>query len=367
LVSVCHLTSVHTRYDSRIFLKECRSLVGGGYDVGLIVADGLGDEVKDGVSIVDVGRAENRFRRMTGTVNDIYKKALEINAALYHFHDPELIPVGIKLRKNGKIVIFDAHEDLPRQILGKPYLNEYIKKIISISFTFYERWKCPAFDAIVTATPYIRDKFLAINPSSLDINNFPILGELSKPHNWPEKKQEIAYVGGISKIRGIHELVQAMDFTQGVRLNLVGNFSTEQLREEAMSQPGWSSVNELGFLDRSEVTSLLAESRAGLVTFLPVLNHIDSQPNKMFEYMSAGLPVIASSFPLWREIVEGNQCGVCVNPLEPGAIGKAIQHLVNHPEEAEKMGNNGRDAVENKYNWSIEEQKLLNLYKTLLN
>ncbi|MBD3768073.1 MAG: glycosyltransferase, partial [Gammaproteobacteria bacterium] len=103
----------------------------------------------------------------------------------------------------------------------------------------------------------------------------------------------------------------------------------------------------------------------GLVTFLPAPNHIDAQPNKMFEYMSAGLPIITSIFPLWREIVEGNQCGLCVDPLDPQAIGEAIQYLIDNPVEAEQMGKNGRQAVEQKYNWTIEEQKLLDLYAGL--
>ena len=106
---------------------------------------------------------------------------------------------------------------------------------------------------------------------------------------------------------------------------------------------------------------------AGMVIFRPVPNHINSQPNKLFEYMSAGIPVIASNFPLWQQIVEGNKCGLCVDPLNTRAIAEAIDYMVEHPEEAEEMGQNGREAVLEKYNWEIEEQKLLSFYQQVLN
>jgi len=105
---------------------------------------------------------------------------------------------------------------------------------------------------------------------------------------------------------------------------------------------------------------------AGLVLYHPVPNHTDAQPNKLFEYMSAGIPVISSNFPLWKEIVEGHQCGICVDPLKPDEIAKAIQWILDNPEKAKKMGENGRRAVEEKYNHTVEEKKLLTLYKLLL-
>lgn len=367
MIKIVNLTSAHPRYDTRIFIKMCSSLAANGYDVSLVVADGLENEVKNGVNIVDVGaKSGGRLSRMTKTVKRVYEKAIELDADIYHLHDPELMPIGLKLKKRGKKVIFDAHEDLPKQLLGKPYLNPLAKVALSKISEIYERFVCLKFDAVITATPFIRDKFLKINPNTVDINNFPILEELANTSEWAQKQNEVVYVGGIAKIRGIEEVVQALAYTNDIRLNLAGKFSEVSVEEKVKKDAAWSKVNELGFLNREQVGDVLAKSKVGLVTLHPVINYIDALPVKMFEYMAAGIPVIASNFPLWREIVEGNQCGVCVDPLDSKAIGEAIQYLIGHPSEAEQMGENGRKAVEEKYNWTIEEQKLLKLYNELL-
>lgn len=363
---ITHLSSVHPRNDIRIFSKECFSLANAGFSTTLIIADGKGNEQKDRIAIVDVGSSNGRLNRMCNITRRVFNAAVELDSEVYHFHDPELIPIGLKLKRLGKIVIFDSHEDVPRQMLSKPYLHPFLLKRIAGLFSLYENYACRKFDGIITATSFIRDKFLKINPNTLDVNNYPLIGELDSAVAWKDKRPEVCYVGGITAARGIREVVRACALLQSnARLNLAGDFSVQGLENEVKASPGWSRVNALGYVDRGGVREVLGQSVAGLVTFLPLPNHIDAQPNKMFEYMSSGIPVIASNFPLWREIIEGNECGLCVNPLDPKAIAEAIDYLVINSDIARRMGENGRQAVLQRYNWAIEEKKLLGFYGKL--
>ena len=364
---LAHLTSAHPRFDTRIFHKMCRSLANDDYSVNLVVADGLGDETLDSVKIIDAGASRGRFDRIRNAPGRVFTKAVQLDADIYHLHDPELIPIGLKLKRFGKRVVFDSHEDVPQQMLSKPYLNRPIRWGIAQALRSYEAWACKQFDGVIAATPFIRDKFLAINPNSIDINNFPLLDELASEASWAQKQPVVCYVGGISKIRGITEITQAMGLLKSVaRLNLVGQFDDSTLEQHVQSLAGWQQIDALGFVDRTGVRDVLASSMGGVVTFLPAPNHINAQPNKMFEYMSAGIPVIASDFPLWRDIVAGNDCGLLVDPLNSVQIAEAIDYLITHPEDAERMGRNGRNAVFERYNWPNEEKKLLALYERLL-
>ena len=367
-MEVAHLTSVHPRHDTRIFLKMCSSLSNHGHAVALVVADGLGDEYKNGVKIIDVGKASgNRLKRISASSRKVLEQAIKLDADIYHVHDPELLPACIKLKRMGKTVIFDAHEDFPKQLLAKPYLNWFSQRILSFAATVYERFACKQPDAIIAATPSIQTKFAGINSNSVVINNYPILGELgSKEKTIGESNKSVVYVGGISRVRGIYPLIDSLSETGDVRLDLIGDFSEKEVKSAARSHANWHKVSHHGFLGREEVASRLSTSIAGLVTFLGSPNHIEAQPNKMFEYMSAGLPVIASKFPLWREIIEGNDCGICVDPEKPKEIAAAINHLAANPAEAERLGSNGKLAVERVYNWGIEEGKLLELYTSLV-
>ncbi len=366
MIKITHLTSAHPRYDTRIFYKECSSLaMVNNYQVSLIVADGLGEENINNINIYDVGKDSGRLRRVFKTTQRIYKKALALDSDIYHFHDPELIPVGLKLKKLGKKVIFDSHEDVPKQILSKHYLNPTIRTIISNAFKVYENYAARQFDYIIAATPYIRDLFLPINTSCNDINNFPIVAELNNNTSWESRQDQVCYIGAITTVRGIKEVVKAMELCTNVQLNLAGKFSQEEVRTEVESYTGWSKVNFLGFVDRREVADIMSRSRVGLVTLHPIINYLDSLPIKMFEYMTAGLPVVSSDFPLWKDIVQKSGCGLCVDPLNTTAIAEAINYILTHPEEAKKMGENGKRAVLEHYNWQNEEQKLLAIYHKL--
>jgi glycosyltransferase involved in cell wall biosynthesis len=348
-------------------VKQCRSLKERGHEVSLVVADGLGDERVDGVRIVDAGWLPGRLNRILRSTRRVLDAAIGLDADAYQLHDPELLPAGLALKRRGRVVVFDSHEDVPTQLLAKPYLGRLARHALSCAYAIGERHACRRLDGLLAATPFIRARLAHIDPDTVDINNYPTLQEFDAAPDWSAKALEVCYVGGLSEIRGIRELVHACALLDApVRLALAGRFDEPAFEREMLGQPGWSRVSAHGHLDRGGVRQLMRRALAGLVTLHPARNYLDALPVKMFEYMAAGLPVIASHFPLWRDIVEGNDCGVCVDPRDPAAIAAAIDHFCRHPERARRMGENGRRAVLARYNWHGEADKLAAFYDRLL-
>jgi len=360
---VCHMTSVHPPFDVRIFHKECKTLIKYGYEVTLI-AQHDSDRFVDGVKIRALPRVKDRRRRMLQLPRLALRLALDEDADVYHFHDPELIPVGLALKKHGKKVIYDVHEDVPRQILDKPYLSKSTATFISSVFEKFENSAAKKFDFVITPRENVRERLVSMHANVVVVNNYPVLEEMPELPSWDNRANDVAYIGAISKERGILEMIEAIGMVDST-LHLAGIFEQETLREAAERLPGWKKVVYYGYADRELVKKILGRVRIGLATLHPIPNYVYERPTKLFEYMAAGIPVISSDFPLCREVVEQNHCGICVDPLNPVEIADAIKYLLSHPDESSQMGQNGRHAVMNKYNWEIESQKLLNIYGEL--
>jgi len=363
---IAHLTTVHSRHDVRIFHKECASLARH-WETHLIVADGQGEETRLGVVMHDTGKKPiGRLRRILLTPWWVYRCARDLRVDICHFHDPELIPVGLVLRWRGVMVIYDAHEDAPRDILTKSWLPPWSRRIVSRVFECLENFAARRFSAIIAATPYIAERFRSIGAKAVNVNNYPLLDELVAPDEMcPATGREartICYLGGITSIRGVRELVAALPEARATLL-LAGPFENATIETELRAMPGWRQVQYLGVVDRAGVREIMARSQLGIVLFHPAPNHLDAQPNKMFEYMAAGIAVLASNFPAWRGIVEDSQTGLCVDPLDPVAVAQTLGAMLDDPRQLEIMGQAGQRAIATRYNWENEERTLLALYE----
>lgn len=361
---VAILSSVHPPFDGRIFQKEARSLARAGYNVTLIVPH-TRSEVVDGVSIQAIRRPESRVDRMKTTVRQVYAAAVAARADVYHLHDPELLPVGLMLRRLGKRVIYDIHEDVPRDLRTKTYVPGAVRWPLSVVMAGLETVAAKVFSALFPATPTIAARFVRHNPRTVVIHNYPLLDDfVAGARTQPTHSKNAAYVGQISVDRGLFEMVDALDRLPDVRLVLAGPFSPPSLRQSVATRTGWKQVDDRGVVDRGEVAAILQQSFAGIVTLHPLPTFVSSLPIKLFEYMAAGLPVVASDFPLWRELVDG--AGVLVDPTGVDQIAAALRSLLDQPERAFALGQEGRRRVETVYNWRPEEQKLLDTYRDLL-
>ncbi len=363
---IVHLTTVHARDDIRIFHKQCRTLARAGYDVVQIVGDGRGDALTEGVRIVDIGaRPVGRLERMRQQPVRAWEAVLREKPALLHFHDPELLPLGARLARTGVPVVYDAHEDVPRQILTKRWIPAPMRGLVSRGFEIYENRMVRRLSAVVAATPHITERFAAVARQSVTVANYPFSDELAPLAEGGPRERAACYVGSITRSRGAIEMLRAIALLPDVTLHLAGSFEDESLRAALQAEPGWRQVQFHGQVGRDKVRSLMARCGVGLVTLLPMPSYLDSLPIKLFEYMSAKLPIIASDFPLWREIVLRHGCGQCVDPTSPRAIADAIHTTLSDPLSMERMGNAGRTAVLAEYQWTSQESRLLALYQKL--
>lgn len=366
MYKVCHMTSAHAAEDERIFFKEAISLAANGYETYL-VAHGNSYE-KDGVHIVGVGELPaSRRKRMTEGAKKVYEAALAIDAALYHFHDPELLPYGLKLKRKGKKVIFDSHEHTAEAILEKTYLPAPVRHSIHWAYSSYQASICRKLDAVISVTPNIVNYFREINSNTVQVTNYPCYQEnVVTPESVTPR---LVFAGGISAQWNHHNILKALEQLPECTYCLCGpidNGYDQTLRE----LPAWKQVDYLGRIPHTQVAGEMARSSVGLALLTPGRN-TDWETGtigntKIFEEMMAGLPIVCTDFVLWKEFVERYHCGICVDPTNVGEIAAAIRYLLDHPEEAKQMGKNGRKAVKEEFNWGVEEKKLLALYDDIL-
>ena len=366
MTKVCHMTSAHAPEDVRIFHKECASLAKAGYDVYLVER---GDSYeKNGVRIVGVGQPSGgRLSRMTSFSKKVYEAALSIDADIYHFHDPELLPYGLKLKRKGKRVIFDSHEHTAEAILEKTWLPAPVRNSVHWLYSRYQASVCRKLDAVVSVTPNIVRYFQAIQPRTVQVANFPYYqeaGALPDP-----QARRMVFAGGISAQWNHHRIIQALEQLPDCRYCLCGPIDDGYF-QSLQALPAWPQVDFLGKIPHGQVANEMSRCSVGLALLTPGRN-TDWQNGtmgntKIFEEMMAGLPVVCTDFVLWREFVARYHCGICVDPENVDAIAGAIRYLLDHPKEAKQMGENGRRAVKEEFNWGVEEQKLLALYEDIL-
>lgn len=362
---ICHISSVHPALDIRIFFKECKSLAAAGYDVTLIAVYNE-EQTVDGVRIVPFRLYKNRFKRILFSPFRMLRLALRQHAAVYHFHDPELIPVGIMLKLFRKKVIYDVHEDVGRQVMYKHWIKStLLKKIISAAVTLTEKTGALFFDRIVTVTTGIAAKF---KPSkTILLRNMPVLEMISRAVPAPIKKEKpvIVYSGGLTRVRGIKQLVDAMKYVRDrAELWLLGKWESAAFARECEQSPGWAYTRHKGFLPQEEVFSMMKVSDIGVVTFLPLPNHIEALPNKPFEYMACNLPIVMSNFSSWQDIF--NRCALFADPESPEDIARNFILLLEDKDLGARLAAAGAELIRTEYSWEAEKEHLLKMYNELL-
>jgi glycosyltransferase involved in cell wall biosynthesis len=369
---VLHLTSVHGSNDTRIYHRECRALTEAGYRTLLLTADpGPGPEPPGYATVRSIELPGVRLGRAVLGAWRLRGQAIASRARLIHLHDPELLALTPGLRRRGIRVVYDAHEDLVEQIQEKPWIPGWLRGAVAAVTAWLLPRLTRRLDGVVAATPDIAERHAGSRV--VVVRNFPVLSELAPPEGasgLADRPPRAIYMGAVLTVtRGALEMADAAALVASempFELALAGRFLPSELEDEVRSRAGDATLTMLPELGREGVRAALASSRVGLVIEHPTTAYLRSLPVKMFEYMAAGLPIVASDFPLWRGIVEGAGCGILVDPRDPSAVAEAIRGLLRDPADAEAMGARGRTAAVERYDWAHEARTLTGLYEELL-
>jgi len=367
-IKVCHLSSVHFALDTRIYYRMCKFL-SSSYDVTLIAVHPI-EEVKDNVHIIPFKRYHNRkFRILFGWLF-MFFKAIKVNARIYHLHDPELIPCGILLRLIGKKVILDIHENIAEDLFDKPWIKR--QKLVFTIFTFFEKIACKLFYILLAERSYEK-RYQKMCKHISTVQNFCDTGFFAPFEKTAYKDSlNLYYIGIVLENRGILQILEALHLLkmEGIEANFhcVGELYTDLDRKIKSLKYYKEIENQIHFYGRLPLEEgyIMAKNMdIGMCLIWPMKNSIESYPTKLFEYMRCGLPIITSNFPLYREVIEENNCGVCIDPLNVLELKKVLIAMHMDVEKSELMAKNGKKTVFEKYDWKSQTPILSKVYDTL--
>ena len=366
------MTSAHRRNDNRIFLKECRSLADAGFDVNLVVMDGLGDATIGGIRILDAGaKRGTRFGRMTGGVWRVFRKALETKANLFILHDPELLTVAPLLRRHGK-VIFDMHENTPKQLESKEWIPRAVRRPAARLFALLERVLMRGLPVIFAEKSYrIEYPWIKENIAALNMPRAEIFGEIRKS----ARKRDlftVGYMGEVAEKRGSITALKALGILRKKQLpfffECIGHAEPgheKELRSLSKALGIADNVNFRGYMQNEHGLKIMADCHVGLAVLRAVPNYTNSSSTKLFEYVLLGLPAIISDFPIYRQMVTENRFFYTVPPDDPSALAEALQDLMELGNCHEELEKNALLAAD-KYSWTEEEKQLVAFVRQIL-
>lgn len=366
---ICHISSMHADDDDRIFERACVSLARAGYKTYYIVTSDQHGDV-NGVEIIPLKKRSGLRKRIFSSF-EAYRIARKLDADIYHFHDPDLIPWMYLLTLENKKVIYDIHENYLSRFWSSSYPT-FLKKTGSSLYRFFERFAIKHFGAIITTTQTMADLYTGVAKRYCVVSNTVDIKRLEGINLNTEKYEHVTiYTSGTHRPdRNCSETVEGFALVHqefpDARLMFVGRYLPGydvELKELAQ---------HLGIGDKVEVTGMLpwavnfertAKTHIGCVFYEDNLNNRVTTPNRLYEYMFCGVAVIARDFTELNRVVTETQCGILVDSSDPKSVAEGFRYMLSDPGRTAQMGKNGQKAVFEKYNFSSDFTRMLHLYE----
>ncbi len=364
---IVHISSVHNACDPRIRDKQLRSITDCGWQATLITGD-LQARQENGLQTVTVSPGNTRRAlRMILTAPKAILKAFREDADVYHIHDPELLPWALLLRLKGKPVVYDIHEDYSAALIHKHYLPAALLPVAAALMRQTERL-LGAFCYKIIAENYYQRHF----PDALPILNYPLQERLADCNAFTAGSKHLLYTGNLTTARGALNMARLLKARPDFTLCAAGYCPLDldrAVRLEAGSAADRLHLLGAGkYLPFAEITEIYQAGGwlAGLALFPDSAHYREKELSKFFEYMAAGLPVVASDFPAWKNLIQDQGLGLCVDAEDPESVAQALDWLYGHPEQARAMGQKGQKLVAEKYNWQSQGRRLLEFYQQIV-
>lgn len=320
---VVHITTVHHPLDPRIYYKQCQSLQKAGYNVTLIAPSSSDLKGENTVPVITLKKYKNRFISMVLSPLEAYKKAKQLNADYYHFHDPELLPAAWLLKKRYNTVVYDIHEDYETGIVTRDYLTKPLRVVISKIYKLTEKLFSKNMK-LVLAEKYYKEKY----PTGTCILNYPLLNEKLINREWVpgDTENKLLYTGNVTTDRGAltHAAPPAID--ENISVYFYGRcpeWLAEQMLEKAGEKRKRLYIEGINrYVPKEEIDDSYISEKwlAGLALFPPSEHYKKKELTKFFEYMTAGIPIICSDFRVWKNFIEKYHCGIAVDPYNEEEI-----------------------------------------------
>ncbi|WP_135829680.1 glycosyltransferase family 4 protein [Halorussus halobius] len=373
VTNVVHLTTAHGPFDTRILHKEAKSLDRVGYDVSLIVHYDA-DETVDGVQIQSLGTADSRIERWQ-SIPKAYRKAKNASGDIYHFHDPELLPVGLALKRTTDArIVYDVHENFGNIISTREWIPKPIRPVLSKTYPWIQSRIARRFDALVAATEWIAEPLKQRGHSPVvTLHNFPAIEQMTISDVSVERDHEyvLTYVGGLSEVRGVHRMLRVTkclrDEGYDVGLWLLGPFMTDETERKVKAYIAENNLDDhvrlFGYVAYEDVLGYLSRADVGLA-LVDRDHYRGGIPTKLFEYMYAELPVVVTEIDATDQYFP-DDCGIVVQHPTTENYADAIESLLIDDQRREALGENGPEYVRSEFSWEVEKERLLDLYDSL--